>query len=172
MSRLVRRRRWNVVRSVRVTRSAEKRVPQSRVFEIVAALTGQGAPRRIPFALAHALGRFEELRAAVLGEVTPLVTRGAVDIFLGATGRSTAPTIRELDYRIRTAQRRHPAHGGVDPRTRPAWPEGRGRMTGHSERARQWVHIGSVAFAFLLRLLNWWQAAAMAIAASCSSSTC
>jgi uncharacterized protein (TIGR00297 family) len=38
-------------------------------------------------------------------------------------------------------------------------------MTGHSERARQWVHVGSVAFAFLLRLLNWWQAAAMAIAA-------
>ena len=32
----------------------------------------------------------------------------------------------------------------------------------HSERARQWVHIGSGAFALLLRFLTWWQAAALA----------
>jgi uncharacterized protein (TIGR00297 family) len=32
----------------------------------------------------------------------------------------------------------------------------------HSEDARQWVHVGSGAFAFLLRVLTWWQAAAMA----------
>jgi len=32
----------------------------------------------------------------------------------------------------------------------------------HSERARQWVHIGSGAFALLLRALTWWQAAALA----------
>jgi uncharacterized protein (TIGR00297 family) len=32
----------------------------------------------------------------------------------------------------------------------------------HSETARQWVHIGSGSFAFLLRFLTWWQAAAMA----------
>jgi uncharacterized protein (TIGR00297 family) len=36
-------------------------------------------------------------------------------------------------------------------------------MTGHSERARQWVHIGSVAFALLLRVLNWWEAALLAL---------
>ncbi len=35
-------------------------------------------------------------------------------------------------------------------------------MTSHSEAARQWVHIGSGAFAFLLRYLTWWQAAALA----------
>ena len=35
-------------------------------------------------------------------------------------------------------------------------------MTSHSENARQWVHIGSGAFALLLRVLNGWQAAAMA----------
>jgi uncharacterized protein (TIGR00297 family) len=35
----------------------------------------------------------------------------------------------------------------------------------HSEKARQWVHVGSGAFAFLLRFLNWWQAAALAAAA-------
>jgi len=32
----------------------------------------------------------------------------------------------------------------------------------HSERARQWVHMGSAAFALLLRVLTWWQAAACA----------
>ena len=32
----------------------------------------------------------------------------------------------------------------------------------HSENARQWVHVGSGAFAFLLRALTWWEAAAMA----------
>ncbi len=31
-----------------------------------------------------------------------------------------------------------------------------------SEDARQWVHVGSGAFAFLLRILTWWQAAVMA----------
>jgi uncharacterized protein (TIGR00297 family) len=35
-------------------------------------------------------------------------------------------------------------------------------VTTHSERARQWVHIGSAGFAFLLRFLTWWQAAALA----------
>lgn len=38
-------------------------------------------------------------------------------------------------------------------------------MTGHSERARQWVHIGSAGFALLLRVLTWQQAAGMAVAA-------
>jgi uncharacterized protein (TIGR00297 family) len=38
-------------------------------------------------------------------------------------------------------------------------------MTTHSENARQWVHVGSGAFALLLRVLTWWQAAAMAGAA-------
>jgi uncharacterized protein (TIGR00297 family) len=38
-------------------------------------------------------------------------------------------------------------------------------VSGHSERARQWVHIASGAFAFLLRVLTWWQAAALAVVA-------
>jgi uncharacterized protein (TIGR00297 family) len=38
-------------------------------------------------------------------------------------------------------------------------------VTTHSEDARQWVHIGSGAFALLLRALTWWQAAALAGAA-------
>jgi uncharacterized protein (TIGR00297 family) len=35
-------------------------------------------------------------------------------------------------------------------------------VSGHSERARQWIHIGSGAFALLLRYLTWWQAALLA----------
>src|SRR5499427_9197086 len=35
----------------------------------------------------------------------------------------------------------------------------------HAERARQWVHIGSGSFALLLRVLTWWQAAALAAVA-------
>ena len=38
-------------------------------------------------------------------------------------------------------------------------------MSSHSENARQWVHIGSGSFALLLRVLNWWQAGAMAAVA-------
>ena len=38
-------------------------------------------------------------------------------------------------------------------------------MTGHAETARQLVHMGMVAFAFLLRVVAWWQAAALAAAA-------
>jgi len=34
--------------------------------------------------------------------------------------------------------------------------------TAHSERARQWVHVGSGAFALALRWLTWWQAALLA----------
>jgi uncharacterized protein (TIGR00297 family) len=35
----------------------------------------------------------------------------------------------------------------------------------HSENARQWVHIGSGAFAILLRWLTWWQAGILALVA-------
>lgn len=42
-------------------------------------------------------------------------------------------------------------------------------MTTHSERARQWVHVGSGAFALLLRSLTWWQAAALAAIALASN---
>ena len=38
-------------------------------------------------------------------------------------------------------------------------------MSAPSETARQWVHLGSGAFALLLRYLDWWQAAAFAASA-------
>ncbi len=38
-------------------------------------------------------------------------------------------------------------------------------MSGHSERTRQWIHIGSAAFALLLRVLSWRSAALLAATA-------
>jgi len=38
-------------------------------------------------------------------------------------------------------------------------------VTPHSERARQWIHVGSGSFALLLRVLTWRQAAALAATA-------
>ena len=50
------------------------------VFGVVSALTGRSRPRRIPFAIADALGVVEETRVRLFGGL-PLVTRGAVEIF-------------------------------------------------------------------------------------------
>ena len=54
--------------------------PQRRVFEIVQRLTGRRPPLRIPFPVADLLGAAEEMRVTLFGG-TPLITRGAVDIF-------------------------------------------------------------------------------------------
>ena len=60
------------------------------------------------------------------------------------------------------ARRGRGANAGVDRGGR----RDRDRRHGsHSENARQWVHIGSGLFALLLRVLNGWQAAALAAAA-------
>jgi nucleoside-diphosphate-sugar epimerase len=53
---------------------------QMRMFEIVRDLTGAPLPRRIPLAVAAAIGWIEEQRAAITGR-PPLITRGAVQIF-------------------------------------------------------------------------------------------
>ena len=70
-----------------------------RVFEIVRAATGRGLPRRIPFAAASAAGFVEEWRARVFGR-SPLVTRGAVEIFRHDWTLDSARSERELSYRI------------------------------------------------------------------------
>lgn len=73
--------------------------PQSRVFEIVRDLTGRRLPRRIPFPIADALGSIEQLRVGVFGG-TPLITRGAVDIFRHDWSLDSSETIRQLGYTI------------------------------------------------------------------------
>jgi farnesol dehydrogenase len=73
--------------------------PQSRIFEIVAQLTGRRPPRRIAFPMATAMGALEEMRARVFG-VTPLVTRGAVEILRHDWPLDSTEAVRELGYRI------------------------------------------------------------------------
>jgi len=73
--------------------------PQMRMFEILRDLTGTALPRRIPFALASAIGWLEEQRAAVTGRA-PLITRGAVEIFRHDWRLDSSRSIDELSYRI------------------------------------------------------------------------
>jgi nucleoside-diphosphate-sugar epimerase len=55
-------------------------VPQMRIFEILRDRLGRQLPRRLPSRLVRVVGALEEGRARVTGR-SPLVTRGAVDIF-------------------------------------------------------------------------------------------
>jgi farnesol dehydrogenase len=71
--------------------------PQQRVFDLVRAMTGRRPPRRIPFAVATALGAVEELRVNLFGG-TPLITRGAVDIFREDWSLDSAAAVRDLGY--------------------------------------------------------------------------
>jgi len=73
--------------------------PQGRVFEIVQQLTGHKPPMRIPFPIATALGAAEEARVALFGG-TPLVTRGAVDIFRHDWSLDSSSAVRDLGYTI------------------------------------------------------------------------
>jgi len=71
--------------------------PQRRVFEIVREATGRRPPPRIPFPVASMLGAAEELRVTLFGG-TPLVTRGAVEIFRHDWSLDSSEAARELGY--------------------------------------------------------------------------
>ena len=73
--------------------------PQRRVFEIMQQLTGRRPPARIPFPVADLLGAAEELRVTLFGG-TPLLTRGAVDIFRHDWSLDSSEAIRELGYTL------------------------------------------------------------------------
>lgn len=75
-------------------------VPQIRVFELVEAQTGRVRPRRIPSGVAFTIGALEEARARLLHSV-PLLTRGAVEIFLHDWPLDSSAAVRDLGYRIR-----------------------------------------------------------------------
>jgi farnesol dehydrogenase len=72
---------------------------QERVFQIVERLTGRPQPRRIPFVIAKALGAAEELRVTMFGG-TPLVTRGAVEIFRHDWSLDSSVAARDIGYRM------------------------------------------------------------------------
>jgi NAD+-dependent farnesol dehydrogenase len=71
--------------------------PQRRVFEILEQLTGRRPPPRIPFPVADLLGAAEELRVTMFGG-TPLLTRGAVEIFRHDWPLDSSEAVRDLDY--------------------------------------------------------------------------
>jgi farnesol dehydrogenase len=73
--------------------------PQRRVFEIVQEVTGRRPPLRIPFPVATLLGAAEEMRVSLLGG-TPLVTRGAVEIFRHDWSLDSSDAARDLGYTI------------------------------------------------------------------------
>ena len=73
--------------------------PQRRVFELVQQLTGQRPPPRIPFPVAVLLGAAEELRVTLFGG-TPLLTRGAVEIFRHDWSLDSSEAVRDLGYTI------------------------------------------------------------------------
>ena len=70
---------------------------QLEAFELVKQLTGRPVPRRLPFALASAIGTAEEWRVNMLGGL-PLITRGAVEIFRHDWSLDSSLAVRELDY--------------------------------------------------------------------------
>jgi NAD+-dependent farnesol dehydrogenase len=72
---------------------------QQRVFEIVRQLTGRRPPPRIPFPVATLLGAAEELRVSIFGG-TPLLTRGAVEIFRHDWSLDSSDAIRDLGYTV------------------------------------------------------------------------
>jgi farnesol dehydrogenase len=71
--------------------------PQRRPFEILQQLTGRRPPFRMPYAVADVLGALEELRATLTG-ATPLVTRGAVEIFRHDWSLDSGMAVRDLGY--------------------------------------------------------------------------
>lgn len=71
--------------------------PQRRAFELVEAATGRRPPMRLPFPAAMMLGAAEELRVTLFGG-TPLVTRGAVEIFRHDWSLDSGTAARELGY--------------------------------------------------------------------------
>ena len=70
---------------------------QWQLFELVRQLTGRRPPPRIPFPIATLLGAAEELRVSVFGG-TPLLTRGAVEIFRHDWSLDSGAAVRDLGY--------------------------------------------------------------------------
>ncbi len=70
---------------------------QHRLFAVVQQITGRRPPRRIPYALADMLAAAEEFRVGLFGG-TPLITRGAVEIFRHDWTLDSADAEAELRY--------------------------------------------------------------------------
>jgi farnesol dehydrogenase len=70
---------------------------QMRLFEILRDFRGARLPRRIPYAVADAIGLIEEAKARIFGR-PPLLTRGAVEIFRHDWSLDSRSAIEGLGY--------------------------------------------------------------------------
>ena len=75
-------------------------LPQMRIFEAIETITGTAQPWKIPTAAAKVLGGLEEVRARVF-RGSPLVTRGAVEIFSHDWPLDSSLATRDLGYLVR-----------------------------------------------------------------------
>jgi dihydroflavonol-4-reductase len=75
-------------------------LPQMRIFEAIETITGTAQPWKIPTAAATVLGGLEEVRARVF-RGSPLVTRGAVEIFSHDWPLDSSMATRDLGYLVR-----------------------------------------------------------------------
>ena len=75
-------------------------LPQMEIFAAIETMTGRRRPWRIPSVAAVALGGWEELRARVF-RASPLVTRGAVEIFSHDWPLDSSAAVRDLGYSVR-----------------------------------------------------------------------
>ncbi len=69
----------------------------ARAFEIISSRTGRRPPRRMPYGVADVLGFAEEWRVTIFGG-TPIVTRGAVEIFRHDWSLDSSDAVRDLHY--------------------------------------------------------------------------
>jgi hypothetical protein len=73
--------------------------PQQAIYEFVRARRGRPLPRRLPYAIASAIGLAQESYAAITHR-PPLVTRGAVTIFRHDWPLDSAAARRDLALRM------------------------------------------------------------------------
>ena len=95
-------------------------LPQMRLFEILRQCRGTSLPRRIPFAVATALACAEEGLAGLVGR-TPLLTRGAVEIFRHDWPLDSLPSVEALGYTVTPLEQglRRLLNPGEEPATSP-----------------------------------------------------
>jgi nucleoside-diphosphate-sugar epimerase len=75
-------------------------LPQMEIFAAIQEITGRPRPRRIPMAAANIIGGVEEIRARLF-RASPLLTRGAVEIFAHDWPLDSTAAVRDLGYSVR-----------------------------------------------------------------------
>ena len=105
----------------RTTSSAARTSRRCAVRDRCGTCAGTALPRRIPYSLAAAWARVEELRAPGSPAVRRCLTRGTVEIFRHDWPVDSAAAVRDLGYRVRRSSKASRCWLSVGPR---AWALG------------------------------------------------